>query len=57
MAKLKLYPTVKEELQEGDFFKEYKEEVSANKGKEVSDEEALCELIYDLIKEMAGVVA
>lgn len=51
--KLMVNPSVKDELLETDFYHEYKKEVLTNKGKPLTDNLVICELIYDLIREVA----
>ena len=49
-----MYPSVMDELVETNFFKEYKKECEANKGVRMTSSMVVCELIYDLAREVAN---
>lgn len=51
--KHKVHESVKEELLDSEFYKSYKEDCEFNKMGKMSDEAVLCELIYDLIRELS----
>ena len=45
-----LFLSVRDELLSSEFYQDYKKEVEFNAMRECSDEEVICELLYDLVR-------